>query len=251
MADVYDEIEALVLGPPARQSTKKASATKLAAPPTIRPTTPPVEESKADPMTPLMALFQAIMVRILGTVDDPLFSAADVAAYIGDTLNYARVVKKYTPGEYIQKRSMADATGRMQQAYLLTEAGVYKYLTQAKGEKAAEFQQFVYRLLKEERKRTVDSLQLALKIERAENEELRRARAASQRKEVSLYRAANDARERIAELTGENAKLRKAKHAAADTEYLRSMGRGHLVEDDDASSNTEDEGDEGDSEVDN
>jgi prophage antirepressor-like protein len=239
MTDVYDEIEALVLqqvpGPPVRQSTKKASAAKPAA---IKQTAPPAEESKGDPMTPLVALFEAILIRILGTVDDPLFSAADVATYIDDSHNYMRIVSKYTLGELVQKRKMANARGEVRMAWLLTEAGVYKYLMQAKGEKAEAFQQFVYKLLKEERKRTVDAIQLALKIERAENEELRRAKASLQRKEADLYRATNDARGRIVELVKENAKLRKGKHAAADAEYLRSMGRGHLIEED-ASSDTD------------
>ncbi len=42
------------------------------------------------------------------------------------------------------------------------------------------------------------------------------------------------------------AKLRKAKNAAADTKYLRSMGRGHLIEEADVSSDSEDEGDKSD-----
>jgi uncharacterized protein (DUF305 family) len=115
---------------------------------------------------------------------------------------------------------------------------------QAKGEKAEDFQQFVYNLLKEERKRTVDATQLLLKITQTQLEETRREKASLQRKEASLYRAANDAREKNRELTKEVAKLRKAKNAAADAEYLRSMGRGHLIEETESGSDSENEGDD-------
>jgi prophage antirepressor-like protein len=201
---------------------------------------------ETNPLTPLVALFQAVLIRILGTVDDPLFCALDVAVYIDDGHNYMRIVSKYTPEKFVQKHKATDAMGRQRLTYFLTEAGVYKYLMQTKGEKAEEFQQFVYDLLKGERKRTVGATQLLLKITQTQLEETKREKASLQRKEASLYRAANDAREKNAELTKENAKLRKVKNAAADAEYLRSMGRGHLVEEADAGSDSEGEGDESD-----
>jgi uncharacterized protein (DUF305 family) len=119
---------------------------------------------------------------------------------------------------------------------------------QSKGEKAEAFQQFVYTLLKKERKRTVDAIQLALKIEKTENEELRRAKALLQRSEANLFRVVNDEREKNSELTKEVVKLRKAKHAAADADYLRSMGRSHLIEEEIISNDESNEGDEGDEE---
>jgi prophage antirepressor-like protein len=232
MADVYDEIETLALAPLATKSAAAAKSIRTES--KVNPE--PEKTTCINSLTPLVALFQAILIRIFGTVDDPLFCALDVATYIDDAAHYARIVSKYIAGEQVQRHKMADKTGRMQLSYFLTEAGVYRYLMQAKGEKAAEFQQYVYKLLKEERKRTVDSLQLALKITQTKLEE-------TKRREASIYRVANDAREKNAELTKEVAKLRKEKHAAANADFLRSMGRGHLVEE---SSGAEDEGDEGD-----
>jgi prophage antirepressor-like protein len=235
MADVYDEIEALVLGPPAAEPTIAKQAAPLE-----------VKETKSSPLTPLVALFEAILIRILGTVDDPLFCARDVAAHVGDVAHYARVVNRYTLGEHTQKIEITNSRGELRPAVFLTEAGVYKYLLQAKGEKAEEFQRFVYKLLKEERKKTVDSIQLALKIEQTKNEELKREKSSLQRSEARLYQAANDAKGKVAEQAREIAKLRKAKSAAEDAAYLRSMGRGHLVKSDEEESEDGDEGDEGD-----
>jgi len=128
MTDVFDEIEAQVLGVamPSRTSVE-VDATR----------------------TPLIAIFEEKSIRILGTVEDPLFSAADVAAHIGNSHDYTRVVSKYASGEYIQKIEGGPIKkGERATAWYLTEAGLYKYLLRAKGEKAEEFQRYVYKLLK-------------------------------------------------------------------------------------------------------
>ena len=174
-----------------------------------------------------MEIFEAKEIRILGTVDEPLFCATDVAAHIDDSHDYVRTVSKYTLGEYTQKIE-GGSTGRGRPAvWFLTEAGLYKYLMQSKKEKAEEFQRFVYKLLKEERKRTVDAIQLALKIERTKT-------AALEQSEVKLYRAANIAREQVTSLTRQVATLQKAKQRAEDADFLRRMGRAHLTSSDES-----------------
>jgi prophage antirepressor-like protein len=255
MADTYDEIEALVLGPPsemkksaAKSSTAKLSTAKssIAKPSVTKLAVAVSADTKAtNPLTPLIALFEAILIRIMGTVDDPLFCASDVATYIGDAHNYIRAISKFT-AEFTLKVETITARGQARPTLFLTEAGVYKYLLQAKGEKAEEFQHFVYKLLKEERKRTVDSIQLALKIERSKTEVLQREKTLLQRNEARLYKAANDAREINGQQARQIAVLQRAKNAAEDAAYLRSMGRGHLVEESETEENEGDEDNEGD-----
>lgn len=132
----------------------------------------------------------------------------------------------------------------MRPALFLTEAGLYKYLLQAKGAKAEEFQRFVYKLLKEEKKRTVDAIQLALKIERSKNVELQCIKSSLERNETRLYKAANTARETSAQLEMRVAKLKKAKNATEDAMFMRSMGRGHLMVENEDTANESEEGDE-------
>lgn len=196
-------------------------------------------------ITPLVAMFRERGIRIFGTVEDPLFSALDVATHIGDAVNYIKIVNKYTPGEYTQKIEATNARGEKRLTLFLTEPGLYKYLLQAKGPIAEEFQRFVYGVLKAERKRTVNEVWLALRISQSKNEDLLRMKASLERNEQRLYKAANDAREKSAELAKENAALRKAKNAAADDAYLARMGRSApVVEDSGESTDSADEGDE-------
>ncbi len=216
MTDIMDEIEALALGiaPPQKK------------PPAKGPVKFPTEEKQlTEETTPLVEAFQAKGIRIRGNVDEPLICVADTAMYIGDT-NYSHRIEKYLAGEHVQMLMSTDKRGQKRQMQYFSEEGFYKYMMQSKGEKAEEFQRFVYKLLKEERKKTVDSIQLALKIARTEAEELRKEKAALQRKQTSIYLAANDAKERAASLENEVKTLRKSKSAAADAEEMRLMGRG-------------------------
>jgi len=206
------------------------------------------EEAIEADLTPLVALFQARNVRILGTVEDPLFCAFDVATYIGDVDHYMRTLRKFT-SEYVQKIEITNARGEKRPFSFLTEDGVYKYLMQAKGEKAEEFQHFVFKLLKIERRKTVDSIRLALKIARSQTQFLQREKESLIRNEERFCMAANDARTENARLMKEVAVLRKEKLAAENAAYLMSMGRGHLI--DDEEDDEGDEGDEGDEEADN
>ena len=115
----------------------------------VKPATPATEAVR----TLLVTIFEEKAIRIFGTVDEPLFCVTDIAAYIGDSRHCARTVNKYKLGVYVQKiEGLSTGRGRPASWYL-TEVGVYKYLTQAKGKKAEEFQEFVYNLLKKERAR--------------------------------------------------------------------------------------------------
>ncbi len=208
--DVMDEIEAFALGI-APQPRKPPSATEL--------------KLVSEEITPLVKAFQEKNIRMRGTVDDPLICVTDAAEYIGD-LNYRRKVEKYTLGKFMQNLPTTDIRGQKRQMQYFTEAGFYKYMMQSRGEKAEEFQLFVYELLKEERRKTVDSTQLALKIARTEIDELRKTKASLERKQTSMYKVANDAKEHITSLKEENKTLRRQRHAAADAEEMRLLGRG-------------------------
>lgn len=191
-----------------------------------RPVAKPMAEAKhTEEITPMVAAFEAKGIRIRGDVDEPLLCCADSATYIGDT-NYLQKIKKYTIDEHIKILETTDIRGQRRQMRYFTEYGFYKYMTQSKGEKAEEFQRFVYDLLRTERKRTVDSVKLALKIAQTEADELRKEKASFERRQTSVMRAANDAREQVTSLKAEVKSLRRSKNAAADAEEMRLMGRG-------------------------
>lgn len=250
MTDPFDEIEALALGLPL---PKKVPPRKLLPAKVLPPVTPAqevkqvkesskeVESTEAveytevaepsDEITPLMKLFQERKIRIRGTLEKLLICGADVGCHIGDK-NYDRQIKKYAPGKYVEIVMSVGTNGRRCQMLYLTEAGLYKYLLQSKREEAEEFQDFVFDILTAERKKTVDSIQLALKISQTENDELRREKASLQRekssaerKQMELYKAVNSARETSARLQKTNNSLVKQKHAAADAEEMRLCGR--------------------------
>ncbi len=208
-SDDLDEFEAAVLGiVPAQKIASSA----------------PVTEEKT---TPLVKLFQERNIRILGTVEEPMFCAADVAKHIGDA-DYRNTIKKYEP-IFSQSMEACDVRGQRRQMLFLSEMGLYRLLLQSKRKEALEFQMFTYDLLKTERKRTVDALQLALKIERTRNEELRRAKSYLQLEQQDLLGAANAARTKVKALTKENAAFRKQRCAEADAKELRLCGRSEAI----------------------
>lgn len=184
--------------------------------------------------SPLVAIFREKSIRIVGTVNDPLFCAADVAAHVGDIEHYSRRIKTFIAGEHFTSHEMTDSRGHCRKMMFLTEFGLYKYLIQARGAIADEFQRFVFNLLRDERKRTVDSLQLALKITKSQLEESQREKAMILVNEEKIYRAANDARTLVLEQTKEIAKLRKAQYDLEDANFMKQMGRSHLMNRDDA-----------------
>jgi prophage antirepressor-like protein len=179
-------------------------------------------EAIAQEMTPLVALFLEHNIRVLGTAEEPLFCVADVAAHIADT-NPGRTLKNYAPDIYVRWELACDPRGAQQRTRFLTEAGAYKYLLQSRSPLAEPFQLFVYGLLKAERKRTVDSIQLSLKIAETKYAESQRAKAALRQGELGLMRLVNDERESVrklqkakATLQKENEALKRERNAAAD-----------------------------------
>lgn len=132
--------------------------------------------SISEPVTVLIAMFQALLIRIMGTIAEPLFVATDVARHIGDTHN-SSVFQKQMSEEYVQMGYACNSRGKSRKVALLTEIGLYKYLLQSKKKLAEEFQLFTYDLLTKERKRTVDESRLALKIEQDRRHALQRENA--------------------------------------------------------------------------
>jgi prophage antirepressor-like protein len=196
-----------------------------------------VKNSESEAITPLVELFQEKGIRIMGTVNKPIFCAGDVAVHIGDS-HYMRRIEKYTVGLYTQWGMACDTLGRSRKTMFFTEVGLYKYLLQVQCAAAEPFQLFVYNLLREERERTVDAVQLALKIEQTRCEELRREKAALTKEKTALhaekmflkreqndaYRMLNDMREGSKRLQKEKANLVKEKHAAEDAAFAKRWG---------------------------
>lgn len=161
--------------------------------------------SEVELMTPLVAIFEEKRIRIAGTVEEPLFCAADVATYIRD-INGDRVFREQTPGVYTNWVNIDDGGGHVRSTRFLTESGLYRYLLQTNLKRAETFQEYTYELLAEERKRSVDSIELAIKIERTRIEELNRAKntakvlCAKEQEELNYcISVANSAREKLRE----------------------------------------------------
>lgn len=156
--------------------------------------------SEIERMTPLVALFYTRDIKILGTVCEPLLCAADVAKYIKDK-HSTRIFLNQTPDSYIRWIMVKDAQGQTRRTRYLTEAGTYRYLLRSTLPGAEAFQTFTYDLLKTERKNTVDSIQLAIKIEKTRIEELEREKLSIQASAHYMmnemdrsFQAVNDAR---------------------------------------------------------
>ena len=216
--DFIDELEAELLGKQAPAVAIKAAAEKLRL---------AEEAAQSEEKNPLIDIFLGKEIRVIGTVKDPLFNAADVGKYIEDVC-YRQNLKTYTEkatadtGAYIHKIVSVDCTGRQNKILYLTEIGLYRYLLRSNKDKAIEFQVYVYRILKSERERVVDAVQLAMKIvKNLSIEQLREERAKSllARNDADrAMRVANDLRE-------ENRKLKtQAARGVTDT-YNRERQR--------------------------
>lgn len=110
---------------------------------------------------PLVALFAAKSINVLGTVAEPLFRAIDVAQYVHDE-HYNRVIRKYGPKLKIKIRQQSAVT-QVTVVYL-TELGLYQYLLQSRRPAVKAFQEFVYDALVAVRKSVIDAAQLEAKI---------------------------------------------------------------------------------------
>ncbi len=184
-------------------------------------------EIEAEFENPLIALFQARNIRILGSVCEPLFCAADVAKYIEDD-NSVRIFQKQTPEDYIRWETVRDSRGRMQKTRFLTESGLYRYLLQSTCEEAESFQLFTYSLLKETRRRTVDNIQLAAKIEQTKATKLQAIKDAArkERQNVQIEQnryvsAANIARDKLKIARGQLKALQDNKALKSEREQIR------------------------------
>jgi len=130
------------------------------------------DESRSNETTetnPLVDLFQAKGIRIIGAVEDPLFCAADVAKYIGDT-HSARTLQELDESE-IRWIKVIDAQCRPRQMRFLTEDGLYSYLMWSKRPLAGDFRKYARQLLKAERRRVVDDARLSARIAQTKYEE--------------------------------------------------------------------------------
>jgi len=119
----------------------------------------------------LAAIFLEKGLRVIGTVKEPLFYAVDVATYIGD-ISYRAYLTKYVktlpnPDEYVRKIDDRNHGGIAKKMWFLTEKGLYRYLMRSNREKAVEFQEYVYDLLRREREHCTDRI-LAMEKERAD-----------------------------------------------------------------------------------
>jgi len=190
----------------------------------IKEELPPIEEGS---ITPLIEIFEHRDIRIIGTIDEPLFYASDVAEYINDD-NCDRYFRDPSQAKYIRWEALRDAQGQPQKTRFLTEFGMYRYLLQSGLPKAEPFQEFTYELLSTERRKTVDSVELALKIANTKAEELARQKAAIQkmrrldRKEFNdCVTIVNSTREEVKLSQARLFKAQMKKSIAAEREQIR------------------------------
>jgi prophage antirepressor-like protein len=202
--DAYDEIAALLGIPPLAEDTKASDTTELAD--------EPGDESASAADTPLVALFKAKDVRIQGTVNLPSFCACDVAKRIGDA-GYRRILKDYGT-TYVITIESKNTKGRRQRMLYLTERGLYRYLLQSRLDAAIAFQEFTYDLLTAERKRTVNSLHLALKIVRTQLDEQKNIAQHARTETEDVMRVANDAREKLRQTQDKLKRLQRAQQSS-------------------------------------
>jgi prophage antirepressor-like protein len=162
----------------------------------------------------LVRLFLDSKIRVQGSVNEPLFCAADVAQHIGDT-HVRRIVKDYGK-KHRQMAAAADSTGRTQPTIFLTEKGLYRYLLQSRRKEAEAFQDLAYDLLAAERRRIVDVALLEAKIAK---DSAAQAQDAAARAKVEAAQAQDLARQALAA-------TRSARSAAAAAQTAEK--RAHL-----------------------
>jgi len=199
--------------------------------------TPEIFENPVDP-NPLVQLFEAKKIRIFGTVEEPLFCAIDVAAHIDDR-NVDRIFEELLKDGYACWQIMHVAVGDARKTLFLTELGLYRYLLKTKMALAQPFQDYTYELIAEERKKIVDSVKLALKIEKTNcanikrEEETTKVICSNERKEkYDFIRAANIARDENREVEAKIAAIEKEK---AGLDAFRARAAGISVEEDPSS----------------
>jgi len=225
--DIISDLECALLGPEA--PANKVKAAKKQAQQDIEKAQEMIEEESKNP---LVAIFLGKEIRVVGTVKDPLFCAADVGKYIGD-INPSHTLKKYPmaataeTGAYVHLLASKDTKGREQKMLYLTENGLYRYLLRSDKEKAIEFQAYVYRIVRVERDKVVDARELAEKIARTLCEEqLRETTADLRMTRHDMNRAmvaANDAREKVRKLEAQIAKTKKKEENAWSKEHTRLL----------------------------
>lgn len=210
------------------------------APEEIDPATlteaPPQETKVAteeEEITPLVKIFEEKKIRVVGTVNEPLFCAADVAQYIKDA-NSVHFFRHKSSIPYIRWEFIHDAQGQPQKTRFLTEAGMYRYLLSTALPEAEPFQLFTYELLTAERKRTVDDIQLATKIERTRAEELMLRNAAArkeytrERQELNwCMRSTNEAREVAQKTRARRGRIADARALENELEGIRHYWAPH------------------------
>jgi prophage antirepressor-like protein len=111
--------------------------------------------------TSLIEYFVSKDIRITGSVNNPLFCLIDVAKHIDD-VNYNRTCEKYD--ESLKKNIDYNTGKKIQNMGFLTEYGLYEYLLTSPRPKAKEFRRMVFEILKQIRKKVVDSVKLQYKL---------------------------------------------------------------------------------------
>jgi len=218
--DIIDELEAEVLGPQAPAAQMKAAAEKVKK---------AEEEAMTESKNPLISIFMDKDIRIVGTIKDPLFCAADVGRYIGDD-NYFNALKNYNSaataktGVFVHKIDAKDRSGNVKRMLFLSENGLYRYLLRSDKERAADFQAYTYDILRVERDRVVDAVQLALKIQRdtyaTQLQDANALRHIARSDADRAMRVANDLR---AELRKTRSQVAKKEEAAWNKEHARLL----------------------------
>jgi hypothetical protein len=104
----------------------------------------------------LCEFFKSKNICLRGTIKYPQFRCCDVAAYIMDH-NIDRTTKDFSE-KYMISVKYSDTLGRERETNFFTERGLYKYLLRSKRPKAEPFQEWVFDVLCEIRKKMLDDI---------------------------------------------------------------------------------------------
>ena len=97
-------------------------------------------------------------ITIYGTWEEPLFKANDIGDMLG--IKHIRTSLTNATGDDVRSTYVIDSLNRPQETTMLTESGLYKVLFKSRKEAAQTFQEHVCKLLKQERLKLGEQLQL-------------------------------------------------------------------------------------------
>lgn len=145
-------------------------------------------------------------INILGSIDEPLFQANQIAELFG-IKNVSQCVSKYNETEKVYKKIQTN--GGLQELIFLTELGLYNMAFWSKKPFANKFKVWVFKVIKEIRINGRYELETQIKIKEEELNEEKNKEVEIERKLLHLIKKQElNSERKILQLMNENEKLR-------------------------------------------